>query len=167
MANTDKYYSMPADLAGISLTTPSTAFAFSRSAIVDSSVGVDINITGLTFNMTVSNPASDTTLEILFEIGRGVTFTPLIQIPASYRMDTIVGFCAFVKEVFIPEPVFVPQGTMLSVRVAAGVGSAQTYSGIKIKYQAIKNISVPTSSLNNYSRFKVGNGLSTSIGGVM
>lgn len=167
MANTDLYLSMPADAVGISLVTSSTAWTFGAWVIVDGSLGTDIKIYSIAFHPT-NIPTVDTASEFVIEVGKGHpgAETTIIQIPYSIKSDTAVGIYLPDSEVVLPEPVFVQSGQTISMRVAGSVASAVTYQGVKIKYQALKNIAVPPPYPNNYKRFKSGNGASTSMGGV-
>lgn len=163
-------YSLPADANGLSITRVSTAPAWGYSGwgIIDLSLGTDIYIYGLMFQPTFVTTA-DTSYELLIEVGTNTPEVTIIQMPYVFRSDTAVGFYSETTVTnWLPEPVFVKAGTMLSVRFASHI-SGQTFimGGIKLLYQAEKNISTPTSSLNNYQRMKVANGMSTSIGGVI
>lgn len=166
MANTDYFGSLPSTEAGLSIrSSNSGAWVYSDWYIIDRSTGWDISIYGLAFQPTFVMSA-DISYEFILEIGEGNPGTTIIQVPYSMRNDTAVGFYNGEEMIFLPEPVFIPQSTMLSVRIASHInGQYFSLNGFKILYQGTKDISTPPTSFNNYTRFMSGG--STSIGGVI
>lgn len=164
MANTDLFLSLPSTIDGVVLLgSPAGAWRYGNTAIIDASTIYDIYIYGVTFQPTFAMSA-DIRYEMIIDIMRGTQETTFIQIPYSLTNDTAVGFYANGTTVFLPEPVFVPQYTMLSVKMASHInGQAFRMDGFKILYQGTRNISVPTTTFNNYQRFRGG----ISPGGVM
>lgn len=163
MANTDIIYSYPTTEAGLSLRTQAVAWAYSDWKPIAKVISQNINIVGFNYQLTLVMSA-DTTYEHIFEIGvnYGSGIVTRVQIPASDRNDTAVGFYMPNKSIYLPEPYLVYQGASIYMRVAGSVASAKTYNGIKIRYQATaQNKSELYQGVsNNYQFIEVGNGMS-------
>lgn len=81
--------------------------------------------------------AVDTTYEWIIELATGAAAseTLAIQVPASVRNDTAVGFAPS-NYIIFPEPKEIAANTRISVRVAYSLATtSNTLSGIKILYQ--------------------------------
>lgn len=137
---TNRYLAYPAAAAGISrASSGSTAWSFSAytEIVPVSTITADFYLAGLTWMWHTPAAAVDTTYEAIFEIATGGSGSEvlIIQIPGSFRGDTLVGYVPSICVMF-PEPKFVGANTRLSVRVAQSLATTTyTYSGIKIIYE--------------------------------
>jgi len=140
MATTTKsYLSYPAAAAGISRAS-SGAAAWSYSGYTEvvpaSTITSTFYIAGLTWMWHTPVAAVDTTYEWIIELATGAAASEvlIIQVPASVRNDTAVGFVPSNMVIF-PEPKEVAANTRISVRVAYSlVTTSNTLTGIKILY---------------------------------
>lgn len=137
---TNRYLSYPAAAAGISRASSGGA-AWSFSAYTElvpaSTITSTFYIAGLTWAWHTPVAAADTTYEWIIELatGSGGAETLIIQVPASVRGDTLVGYVPS-NYVIFPEPKQVAANTRISVRVAYSLATtSNTLSGIKILYQ--------------------------------
>lgn len=137
---TNRYLSYPAAAAGISRAS-SGGVAWSFSAYTEvvpaSTITSTFYITGLTWAWHTPLAAVDTTYEWIIELATGAAAseTLIIQVPASVRNDTAVGFPSSNMVIF-PEPKEVAANTRISVRVAYSLATtSNTLTGIKILYQ--------------------------------
>lgn len=137
---TNRYLSYPAAAAGISRAS-SGGVAWSYSAWTEvvpaSTITATFYIAGLTWAWHTPLAAVDTTYEWIIELGTGAggAETTIIQVPASVRNDTAVGFPSSNFVVF-PEPKEVAANTRISVRVAYSLATtSNTLTGIKILYE--------------------------------
>lgn len=137
---TNRYLSYPAAAAGISRAS-SGGVAWSYSAYTEvvpvNTITSDFYIAGLTWAWHTPIAASDTTYEWIIELATGSAASEvlIIQVPASIRNDTAVGFVPS-NIVIFPEPKYVAANTRISVRVAYSLATtSNTLSGIKILYQ--------------------------------
>lgn len=137
---TNRYLSYPAAAAGISRASSGGA-AFSFSAYTEvvpvNTITSDFYIAGLTWCWHTPANAVDVTYEWIIELATGLAASEvlIIQVPASYRMDTAVGYVPSNMVIF-PEPKFVAANTRISVRVAYTTATtSNTLTGIKILYQ--------------------------------
>jgi len=159
MANTDSYFALPSTGNGLSISSPPLP-SYTRLGwnIIDVSTMFDISIYGIIFSPTVAGLTGDANLDYVIEIATGNPEVIKIQIPYVLRNDTAVGFF-YTNQILLSEPVFIPQFSRLSVRLGSSrVSVSETINGFKILYQGTKNISVPTSTLNNYQRLRGGIG---------
>lgn len=137
---TNRYLSYPAAAAGISrASSGSSAWSFSAytELVPVNTITATYYIAGFTWAWHTPAAAVDTTYEVLFEIATGATSSEVlvVQVPCSFRADTLVGYVPSNFVVF-PEPVEIAANTRLSVRVAQSLATtSQTYSGIKIMYE--------------------------------
>lgn len=139
---TNRYLSVPAAAAGISRASSGGA-AWSFSAYTEivavNSITVTYYIAGFTWCWPTPAAVVDTTYEVLFEIATGAAAAEVlaIQIPASWRADTLVGYVPSNFYV-LPEPKEIAANTRLSVRVAQSLATtSQTYNAIKLLYQRV------------------------------
>lgn len=133
----DDIESLPADATGIAPTSGASAWGFGLWTELTSATTTDIYVISLVFQIT-NIPALDTTVEQLFEIGIGTAGAEVtdIQIPYNVRNDTQVGYYLTRPDhIFLPEPVLIPEGTRIAVRVADSLATAITYQGVKIMYK--------------------------------
>jgi hypothetical protein len=137
---TNRYLSYPAAAAGISRASSGGA-AWSFSAYTEvvpaSTITSTFYIAGLTWAWHTPLAAVDTTYEWIIELATGAAASEvlIIQVPASVRNDTAVGFAPSAYVIF-PEPKEVAANTRISVRVAYSLlTTSNTLSGIKILYQ--------------------------------
>jgi hypothetical protein len=160
--NTDKCLSFAEAVAGISIGSSTSAWAWSEWVTCNSRVSRDIAIVGITFERQTSPAAADTTYEAVLEIGTGYAGEELtkIQMPFSCRADTITSannglgyWMPRAYSLFLPEPFEVTLGTRLAMRVANSVAAAITYAGIRLRYMAIDRIEQPQ-SFEKYSYLK-------------
>jgi hypothetical protein len=168
MATTLLLSSLPLLQSGLQVASGSSAWAFGPWKIIDSSVQEDMYIRGISFQPT-NIPTVDSVSEILFEIGRNNPEQTFIQFPYSIKADTNVGIYLNKEEQWLPEPVFVAAGTMLSVRVARDSPTSSTYQGFKLRVQAAINISASVADApfpENYRRVKSPDGIMSSLGGM-
>ena len=141
MATTTKrYLSYPAAAAGISrASSAGVAWSFSgwTEVVPANAITSAFNIAGLTWAWHTPIAAADTTYEWIIELGTGASTaeTTIIQIPASVRGDTLVGYVP-TNVVILPEPREIAANTRISVRVAYSLATtSNTLTGIKILYQ--------------------------------
>lgn len=125
----------------------------------------EMAIFGISF-MYIQVAAADTNYEFIIEIGFGEAGyeTVRIQWPQTIRSDTSVGY--FMPVSFtLPEPVFVPKGTVVSIRYQTSSGTAQWYGHFKLMVLTgvLKPIQ-PTEQINiqNQHSIRVGSGMSVS-----
>jgi hypothetical protein len=136
----NRYLSYPAAAAGISrASSGSTAWSFSAytEVVPASTITSDFYIAGLTWCWHTPLAAVDTTYEWIIELATGAASSEvlIIQVPASVRMDTGVGYAPSNMVIF-PEPKLVSANTRISVRVAYSLATtSNTLTGIKILYQ--------------------------------
>jgi hypothetical protein len=165
MANTDLIKSLPYPGSGLSVTASASAWVFGGYQLLSDRTAYDIAVMGLRFQVT-NIPGAGTTTQYLFEIATGYSGKelPLIQIPYACRMDTTVGYyLTQCLNVFLPEPVFVPAGSRLTVRVANSMASATAYNGVKLLYQIASGVIEQRTGLsNNYQFVRAGDGMSCS-----
>lgn len=137
---TNRYLAYPAAAAGISrASSGGAAWSFSAwtEVVPASTITSTFYIAGITWAWHTPLAATDTTYEWIIEIGTGAASseTTIIQIPASVRNDTAVGFAPS-NFVVLPEPKEVAANTRISVRVAYSLATtSNTLTGIKIFYQ--------------------------------
>jgi hypothetical protein len=170
MATTLFLHSLPSTEAGLLVPSGNTAWGFGPWKIIDSSVQYDMWIRGISFQ-PVNIPTVDSVSEILFEIGKNNPEVTILQYPYSIKADTNANYYLNKEEQWLPEPIFVAAGTMLSVRVARDSPTSSTYSAFKLRVQAEKDISASTATPTvtfpeNYKRMKSTNGIMSSIGGM-
>lgn len=137
---TDRYLSYPAAAAGISrASSGSTAWSFSAytEVVPVNTITSTYYIAGLTWCWHTPLAAVDTTYEWIIELATGSAASEvlIIQVPASVRMDTAVGYVPSMTVIF-PEPKEVAANTRISVRVAYSLATtSNTLTGIKILYK--------------------------------
>jgi hypothetical protein len=162
MSTTLTIRSIPQNLAGITLTVPATAWAYSQWKVIAPTTNGVMDILSVAFQVTRITTA-DTTYEILLELGFGRPGYEVtkVQIPYSFRSDTAVGFYLDTR-VFLPELVTVPAGTTVSVRIANSTASADTVNGIYLGVISSKTPIQPTEAAlnNNYQFVSAGSGIS-------
>jgi len=141
MATTTKrYLSYPTTSAGISrASSGSTAWSFSAytEVVPVSTITSTFYLAGLTWAWHTPVAAADTTYEWIIELatGSGGAEVLIVQVPASVRSDTSVGYVPS-NYVIFPEPKEVAANTRISVRVAYSLATtSNTLTGIKILYQ--------------------------------
>ena len=141
MASTTKrYLSYPATSAGVSrASSGSTAWSYSAytQIVPANTITSDFYIAGLTWAWHTPVAAVDTTYEWIIELATGAASseTMVIQVPASVRGDTLVGYVPS-NYVIFPEPKLIPANSRISVRVAYSLATtSNTLTGIKILYQ--------------------------------
>ena len=139
---TRRYLSYPAAATGISRAS-SGGVAWSYSAYTEvvpaSTITSTFYISGLTWMWHTPVAAVDTTYEWIIELATGAAASEVLimQIPASVRGDTLVGYVPSNNYVF-PEPKEVAANTRISVRVAYSLATtSNTLTGIKIQYQMV------------------------------
>ena len=140
MASTTRsYLSYPAAAAGISRASSGGA-AWSFSAYTEvvpvSTITAEYWIAGMTWMWHTPAAAADVTYEVLFELATGAASSEvlIIQVPGSFRADTLAGYVPSNMIIF-PEPKVIAANTRISVRVAQSLATtSQTYSGIKLLY---------------------------------
>lgn len=137
---TNKYLAYPAAANGISRASSGGA-AWSFSAYTElvpaSTITSTFYIAGLTWAWHTPVAAVDTTYEWIIEIATGAAASEVlaIQVPASIRCDTLVGYVPSNLVIF-PEPKEIAANTRLSVRVAYSLATtSNTLNGIKILYE--------------------------------
>jgi hypothetical protein len=137
---TNRYLAYPAAAAGISrASSGGAAWSFSgwTEVVPASTITSDFYIAGLTWCWHTPVAAADTTYEWIIELGTGASSseTTIIQVPASVRADTAVGYVPS-NFVTLAEPKYVAANTRISVRVAYSLSTtSNTLTGIKILYQ--------------------------------
>lgn len=137
---TNRYLSYPAAAAGISRASSGGA-AWSFSAYTEvvpvNTITSTYYIAGLTWCWHTPVAAADTTYQWIIELATGAAASEvlIIQVPASIRSDTSVGYVPSNMVIF-PEPKEVAANTRISVRVAYSLATtSNTLTGIKILYQ--------------------------------
>lgn len=129
------YQTMPALGNGISLTVDAvTAWLPTQWEVIAPVTNEDMYIAGISYqNGTVGG--QDAVREGLIEVGFGAAGYEVVQIqvPTAQIRDTGVTF-VMPARIFLPEPVFVPKGTVVSVRVYYSL-AAIIVSGIKLIIQ--------------------------------
>ena len=137
---TNRYLSYPAAAAGISrASSGSTAWSFSAytEVVPVNTITSTYYIAGLTWCWHTPIAAADTTYEWIIELATGAAASEvlIIQVPASIRGDTLVGYVPAIMAIF-PEPKQVAANTRISVRVAYSLATtSNTLTAIKILYQ--------------------------------
>ena len=137
---TNRYLAHPAAAAGISRASSGGAawsFSASTDVVAASAITSTFYIAGFTWCWHTPAAVVDTTYEVLFELmtGAGDPGTLIIQVPSSFRADTLVGYVPSNMVIF-PEPKQVAANTQVRVRVAQSLATtSQTYTAIKILYQ--------------------------------
>lgn len=139
---TNRYLSYPAAATGISrASSGSTAYSFSAYTELVPANGITSTfyIAGLTWMWHTPLAAADTTYQWIIELATGTAENEvlIIQVPASVRGDTLVGYAPS-NIVIFPEPKEVAANTRISVRVAYSLATtSNTLTGIKIMYQMV------------------------------
>ena len=135
---TNRYLSYPGAAAGISRASSGTAWTVSAytEVVPASTITATFYIAGITWMWWTPLVATDVTYEVIIEIATGGAGaeTMIIQIPASVRMDTAVGYVPS-QMIILPEPVEVAANTRVAVRINYGVTASVTITAIKILYQ--------------------------------
>jgi len=137
---TNRYLAYPAAAAGISrASSAGLAWSFSNytEVVPASTIASTFYIAGLTWCWHTPIAAADTTYEWIIELATGAAASEvlIIQIPASIRGDTLVGYVPS-NFVIFPEPKQIAANTRISVRVAYSLATtSNTLTGIKILYQ--------------------------------
>ena len=137
---TNRYLSYPAAAAGISrASSASTAWSFSAytELVPVNTITSTFYAAGLTWAWHTPCAAADTTYEWIIEIATGLAGSEvlILQIPASVRGDTLVGYVPS-NYIIFPEPKQIAANTRLSVRVAYSLATtSNTLTGIKLLYQ--------------------------------
>lgn len=132
-----QFLSLPAAATGLAPASSATAWLYGSWVQASASLGTDIYVMGLTFQIT-NVPALDTTVQQLFEIGIGAGGSEVtkVQIPYSFRADDLTGYYhTRAYNIFLPEPFTIVAGTRVAVRVTDSLASAITYGGVKIWYR--------------------------------
>lgn len=162
MSNTQLVLTLPERRAGLSFTTSSTGWAYTKWQPITDRTNSPINIIGLQFQVTKATTA-DTTYEVIFEIGIGNSGSEVtkIQIPYSFRSDTAVAYYLDTRTIFLPEAFSVSEMSRISVRLAQSVAFGDTYNGIKLMYTSDKQlIDNSTNIPQNYQFVKADSGMS-------
>lgn len=137
---TNRYLAYPAAAAGISrASSGSTAWSYSAytEVVPASTITSTFYLAGLTWEWHTPVAAADTTYEWIIELATGGAGSEVlaIQVPASIRGDTLVGYVPS-NVVMFPEPKEIAANTRISVRVAYSLATtSNTLTGIKIIYQ--------------------------------
>lgn len=133
---TNRYLSYPAAAAGISRASSGGA-AWSFSAYTEvvpiNTITSTFYIAGVTWAWHTPIAAVDTTYEWIIELATGAAASEVlaVQIPASIRCDTLVGYVPS-NMVILPEPKEIAANTRISVRVAYSLATtSNTLTGIK------------------------------------
>jgi hypothetical protein len=139
---TNRYLAYPAAAAGISKASSGGA-AWSFSTYVEivpvNTITATYYIAGFTWMWHTPPALADTTYEVLFELATGLAGSEVLalQVPSSYRGDTLVGYVPSNFIVF-PEPKQIAANTRISMRLAQSLATTvYTYSGIKIMYETV------------------------------
>lgn len=154
MANTDIVKSLPQNSNGISVVSSASSWNFGSWVCLHQRIGLDIIITSLCFAITYVPASTDTTYEMLFELGEGDqgSETKILQIPHSIRADTKIAHYMHMHSLYLPEGLYINRHDRLSVRVANSVATAVTYNAVKIMYtvpgQLVENSDYEL--INNY-----------------
>lgn len=130
--------SLPAVTGGLAPASSATAWLFGSWVVASASLGTDIYVTGLAFQVTDASPGAAATREYLFEIGTGAEGAEVtkVQIPYSNRADTVAyGYYRSTLKVFLPESYLIPSGTRVAVRATDSIASAITYNSVKLLYR--------------------------------
>ncbi len=138
--------SLPSTSAGISINSTTAAWGTPAWTQLSAGVSKTIYLENITFQPTLV-PTVDTTVQIVLEIGIGTAGSEVVevQIPYSYRNDTLVGY--YLKSppsIFLPEPVEIPPNTRIVVRAYDSHTAAVTYQGVKLRYREGITASVNT-----------------------
>lgn len=139
---TNRYLCYPAAAAGISrASSGGAAWSFSAYTVIipTNQIAATYYIAGFTWCWHTPPAAADTTYEVLFELATGSTGSEVLamQVPASFRGDTLVGYVPS-NFVMFPEPKQIAANTQISVRVAQSLlTTVYTYTGIKILYATV------------------------------
>lgn len=137
---TNRYLSYPAAAPGISrASSGGAAWSFSpyTEVVPVNTIASTFYIAGLTWCWHTPGAAADTTYEWIIELATGLATAEVlaIQVPASVRGDTLVGYVPS-NIVIFPEPKQIAANTRISVRVAYSLATtSNTLTGIKILYQ--------------------------------
>jgi hypothetical protein len=139
---------------------------FGGWVIIDRSVGDDIYIYGLNLQPT-NIPTADSVSEFVLEVGRGNPEQTFIQFPYSIKADTNVGIYLNGVDMWLPEPVFVRAGTILSMRIARDSPTPSTYNAGRLRYLVAgnKNVSARGANPENWRRTRAPDGMSSSLMG--
>lgn len=140
---TNRYLSYPAAAAGISrASSGGVAWSFSAyTEIVPAAGGITATwfLAGITWAWHTPVDLADTTREWIIQLATGSAGAevPIIQIPASIRADTLVGYVPS-NMVILPEPRQIAANTRVAVSVAYNLATtSNTLTGIKLLYQTV------------------------------
>jgi hypothetical protein len=135
---TNRYLSYPAAATGISRASSGGSWTASAwtEVVPASTITATFYIAGLTWMWWTPLAATDTTYEIVLELGTGSGGAEVacIQVPCSVRNDTAVGFVPS-NVVMFPEPFQVAANTRIAVRLYYAVAASVTVTAVKIIYQ--------------------------------
>lgn len=142
-----QYLSLPAAATGLAPISSATAWAFGTPVAV-ATMATDIEVISFNFQNT-DIPAVEVIQEILFEIT--VDGTTKLQIPFSIGNDSLVGYDKSSPRgtsniFYLPEPYFIPAGSVVAIKVCDSIAAALTYNGVKILYNELSH---PTTALNS------------------
>ena len=153
MSTLGNYFSLPARTIGIWPVGNATAWAYGSWYQLIDKLDSGIFVSGIQFQVGAILATLDTTREILFEIGVGLAGSEVVkmQIPYSIRLDTAVGYynSSGYNSIRFPEPMLIPAGSRIAVRVADSFAVAVTYDGFKLMYREVVDPTVALDSPSN------------------
>lgn len=142
---TKEYKALPSAAAGLSISTPTSAWGYSSYGTITSSLTSGIYVTGVAVLLDAVTPTVDTTFEAIVEIYKGPSDTLVAQIPVAWRIDTTAEH-VLPRVLTIPEPVFIEAGVQVRCRIADSSTSAFTHTAVKINYYESASPTVTLSS---------------------
>lgn len=139
---TNRYLSYPGAIGGISrASSGGTAWSFSAytELVPANTITATHYLSGLTWAWHSPLALPDVTYEWIIELAIGAAGSEvlIVQVPASVRADTLVGYLPS-NYVLFPDPKQIAANTRISVRVAYSLATtSNTLTAIKILYQIV------------------------------
>lgn len=140
MSSTLRHFAFPNLAAGVSLVSTAVSWTWPASyteIVPANTITSTFYISALTASHT-SNVTIDTRLYLNFSLGKGTagSETEIIQFTSTLYVDTNSSYWDSLFYV-LPEAVEVAANTRIAGRVTRAEAVAETYSNVKILYQAV------------------------------
>lgn len=133
MSTTLTFRAIPSNYTGLTAVMGlNVAWRFSPWKILAPTTNSDMFLCGIDVKQDFISPTDDTH-EQIFEIafGKPGAETLRAQFPHSIRGDTSATHYMY-AQLWLPEPILVPRGTIVSGRFACGQGGQYAFNGMKI-----------------------------------
>lgn len=145
MSTKAEYLSLPSRSTGAWPASGATAWVYGSWIEIIDKLDSGMYLFGLQFQIGVIPISLDITMQQLFEVGIGPSGSEVVklQLPYSIRIDTGLGFVnSRGYSISFPEPMLIPAGSRISVRVTDSIAAAVSYEGVKLMYREVEDPTV-------------------------